>query len=78
MTPDQDAGILNEPPASLPVAIGTIPAATLAVAPPDEPPGLRVRSHGLCVTPFKFELVILIKPNSGKLVEPTVEGGCRM
>ena len=72
ITPDHEAGIRNEPPASLPVATGTHPAATAAAEPPDEPPGLRVASHGLPAAPFKREEVTLIKPNSGKLVSPRI------
>ena len=40
-----------EPPPSLPCATGTMPAATAAAAPPEEPPGVRSRSHGLRVGP---------------------------
>ena len=36
-----------EPPPSEPGATGTSPAATAAAAPPDEPPAVRVRSHGV-------------------------------
>ena len=38
-----------EPPPSLACAIGTMPAATAAAEPPDEPPGVRDGSHGLRV-----------------------------
>ena len=41
----------TDPPPSDPCAIGTIPAATAAPAPPDDPPGVRPRSHGLRVGP---------------------------
>ena len=40
-----------EPPPSLAWAIGNMPAATAAAAPPLEPPGERSRSQGLRVTP---------------------------
>ena len=40
-SPQQAAGIRSEPPPSLPWAIGTMPAATAAAAPPEEPPGVR-------------------------------------
>ncbi len=36
-----------DPPPSEPCATGTSPAATAAAAPPDEPPAIRVRSHGV-------------------------------
>ncbi len=41
----------TEPPPSLPWATGTMPLATAAAAPPEEPPGVRPRSHGLRVGP---------------------------
>ena len=45
--PHSDAGMRMEPPVSLPMPMGTIPAATAAPEPPLEPPGTRRRSHGL-------------------------------
>src|SRR5688500_5141685 len=53
--PQNAAGWRTEPPVSEPVANGTTPAATSAAAPPDEPPGTRVVSHGLRTGP-KCEL----------------------
>ena len=41
----------TEPPPSLPCAAGTMPAATAAPAPPEEPPGVRSGSQGLRVGP---------------------------
>jgi hypothetical protein len=38
-SPQQAAGIRTEPSPSLPCAIGTMPLATAAAAPPEEPPG---------------------------------------
>ena len=49
--PQQDAGMRMEPPPSLAWATGTMPAATAAAAPPDEPPAVRSRFHGLRVVP---------------------------
>jgi hypothetical protein len=40
-----------EPPPSVASAIVSIPLATAAAEPPDEPPELRSRSHGLRVGP---------------------------
>ena len=37
-----------DPPVSVPIAIGAWNDATAAADPPPEPPGMRVRSHGLC------------------------------
>ena len=50
-SPQQAAGMRSEPPPSLPCAIGTIPDATAAAAPPEEPPGVRAVSHGLRAGP---------------------------
>ena len=47
LSPQKPAGPRVEPPPSEALAIDVIPAATLAAAPPLEPPGIRVRSHGL-------------------------------
>ena len=59
-----------EPPPSAAVAAGIIPAATADADPPEEPPGVRVVSHGLRVMPFASLAVqgqIII---SGTLVIP--------
>src|SRR5580658_10272184 len=69
-TPQNAAGSRIEPPVSLPKPSGAMPAATAALDPPDEPPGTRVSSHGLRVTPralFSHELPIA---NSSRLVFP--------
>src|SRR4051794_28657980 len=49
-TPQAAAGTRIEPPASLAWASGTTPAATAAAAPPEDPPALRSRFHGLRAT----------------------------
>jgi hypothetical protein len=49
--PHSAAGRRTEPPVSEPSASGTSPAATAAGWPLDEPPGVRVRSHGLRAAP---------------------------
>ena len=46
--PVSEAGWRIEPPVSVPVAAGTRRAATAAAEPPDEPPGMRLKSQGLC------------------------------
>src|SRR5689334_12310507 len=48
--PQNEAGMRVEPPPSDDMLIGVIPAATAAAEPPDEPPGVRARFHGLRVT----------------------------
>src|SRR5690606_19526187 len=45
--PQQEAGIRIEPPPSEPCATGTSPAATAAAAPPEDPPAVRLWSHGV-------------------------------
>src|SRR5689334_21573538 len=40
-TPQSDAGSRIDPRPSLPIVIGTMPAATAAADPPDDPPGVR-------------------------------------
>jgi hypothetical protein len=44
-------GFLSEPPLSLPSAIGSMPLASDAAAPPLEPPALWVVSYGFTVVP---------------------------
>src|SRR5581483_1478843 len=70
-TPHHPAGRRIDPPMSLPVARGTSPAARAAPAPPLDPPGVRSRSHGLRVAPWRIELVKKSSPISGEAVSPT-------
>jgi hypothetical protein len=50
-TPQNAAGRITEPLVWLPIAPGTMCAATAAAEPLDEPPGVRSRSCGLRVLP---------------------------
>src|SRR5690606_8240030 len=50
-TPQKAAGLSVEPPVCVPTASGTMPAATAAAEPEDEPPGVRLGSCGLRVGP---------------------------
>src|SRR5919197_4653057 len=71
--PHSAAGWRIDPPVSVPIAHGALPAATAAELPPDEPPGTRRRSHGLSTGPkpeFSFDEPIansswLVLPSSG-------------
>jgi hypothetical protein len=55
---------------SVPISKLVIPHATAAAAPPDEPPGTRLRSHGLFVVP-NISLKVWKSPDhSGTLVLP--------
>src|SRR4051812_6176929 len=71
--PQQAAGVRIEPPPSLAWAAGTMPAATAAAAPPDEPPGVRDRSQGLRQIPSSSDSVTGHRPNSGVLVLPKID-----
>lgn len=51
VTPQWAAGWRMEPPVSEPMAYHTSPTATAAAAPPEEPPGERVRSQGFFAGP---------------------------
>src|SRR5580704_5216416 len=68
--PHNAAGWRMDPPVSVPSEAMHSSAATAAAEPPDEPPGIRVMSHGLCVGPnaeFSVELPIA---NSSMLHRP--------
>ncbi len=56
--PHSAAGWRIEPPVSVPIDHGAVPAATAAAEPPEDPPGTRLRSHGLSTGPkaeFSFD-----------------------
>src|SRR5277367_2805935 len=61
-----------EPPPSEACAIGRIRAATDAAAPPDDPPAIRSRFHGLRVAPQSLLSVVVVRPNSGLAVLPNI------
>jgi hypothetical protein len=70
--PHRAAGILVDPPVSLPIAMSHMPSAT-ATAPPDvEPPGTRVRSAGLPGVPKCGLRPTAEKANSVMLVLATM------
>src|SRR4051794_25937192 len=71
-SPEYDAGMRIDPPPSDPDAIGRMAAATAAADPPDEPPGVRSRFHGLRVVPKRIVRVDASAPNSGEAVFPTM------
>ena len=70
-TPQNDAGLRNEPPMSEPSASGTMPAARAAAAPPLDPPADRLRSAGLRVVPKIVLKVCDPAANSGTFVLPS-------
>ena len=68
--PQQAAGTRIDPAASVACAMATIPLATAAAAPPEEPPGVRVASNGLVAGGRPFGSVDNAKPTSGTAVRP--------
>ena len=62
--PQSAEGMRTEPPPSVQSANGVSPAATLAPAPPLEPPDVFVRSHGLRVIPVSGLSQTALQPNS--------------
>lgn len=64
-SPVVDDGTRIEPPPSDACATGTMPAATSAADPPDEPPLVWPVFHGLRVVPNAADSVTSRKPNSG-------------
>src|SRR5690349_11928760 len=78
-TPHTADGMRIEPARSLPSAIGEIPAATAAAAPPLEPPAFMPRFHGFRVWPKILLSVTPLQPNSGVFVLPiTTAPACRV
>jgi hypothetical protein len=59
-----------EPPPSLAWATGTIPLATAAAEPPEEPPVVLSVFQGLRVGPYARGSVVIVVPNSGQFVRP--------
>src|SRR5437870_10533022 len=70
--PHADAGMRIEPPPSVPWAIGSMPEATAAAAPPLEPPAVCVSFHGLRVGPKSRGSVDGARPISGVLDLPVM------
>src|SRR5690606_4599429 len=71
-TPHQAAGMRVDPAPSLPVASGTMPAATAAAEPAEEPPGLSPVRHGLAVRPRAVAPQVFHSvPGPGTEVVPT-------
>src|SRR5690606_2642701 len=64
------AGLRSDPPTSEPSATEDIPAARAAVAPPLDPPAVRVGAYGLVVVPNTLLYVCDPVPPSGVLLFP--------
>src|SRR5262245_1156525 len=69
-TQQKAAGMRIDPPASVPSAMGTAPAATVAAEPALEPPELRSVFQGFRVMPVNGEMPVPFQPNSGVVVLP--------
>src|SRR6187549_1251535 len=69
-TPQNDAGILSDPPRSVPSASPIIPVASPTAPPPVEPPALFAGFQGLRVRPNTSFQVLPPAANSGVLVLP--------
>src|SRR6516164_833719 len=66
--PQNDAGMRVDPPPSEDMPIGSMPAATAAAEPPEEPPGVRSSFQGLRVTLARSRYSVAVSkvmPNSG-------------
>ena len=70
-SPQIDDGRRMEPPPSDPVASGTMPAASAAADPPDDPAGVYAGFHGLRVAPNTGLSVMPLWPYSGVFVLPS-------
>src|SRR6202044_2187147 len=68
----QAAGMRTLPAPSDPIAAVTSPAATAAALPPEDPPGVCRRDHGLRVCPKPGPLVNGHWPSSQVFVLPTI------
>src|SRR3954469_20102735 len=69
-SPVHAAGMRTGPPPSLPWATETRPAATAAADPPEDPPGVRSRFHGLRVGPVWRGSVVGRIANSDRFATP--------
>src|SRR5215212_7838286 len=69
-SPHSLAGMRIEPPPSLACATGTMPLATAAADPPEEPPVEWPGFHGFRAGGKLFGSVVTVVPNSGTLVRP--------
>ena len=71
-SPQHAAGMRIEPAPSDPIAAPHSPAAIALPEPPDEPPGVRWRSHGLRVMPNVGDSVHGVTVTSGTCVLPMI------
>src|SRR4030095_14176163 len=77
-TRKQGAGARMEPKPSEAWAMGSMRAPTDAAAPPDDPPEMRVVSHGLLVGPWSWGSQVRDRPSSQVLVRPKMTRPARL
>src|SRR6266446_4918038 len=77
-TPLKRAGMRTEPPMSLPWAIGPIPVATAAPAPPLDPPAESAGSRGFSVRPCNALSAKMRIEKAGVLVRPMITAPARL
>src|SRR6185437_9294100 len=66
------AGTRIDPPPSLPTPPADMPQVIAAASPPLDPPGVRSRSHGLLLRPYRSLSVSHAMSSSGVLVTPRI------
>src|ERR1700761_1331062 len=71
-TPQQAAGILTDPPVSVPNATSASPMATATADPLDDPPGTRLGSRGLTGVPAQWLTPLADQHSSVRPVLPTM------
>src|SRR5262245_3213925 len=69
-SPHIAAGMRIDPPPSVAWPAGTMPAATAAALPPEDPPAGRDRQYGLRVGPVNNRSELALRPGSGVLLSP--------
>src|SRR5919106_5608240 len=77
-TPQHDAGMRMEPPASVPMAAGARPAESAAAEPPLEPPATRSGSHGFLIGPVAVTAEVVPIPHSCRFAYATTTAPARL
>src|ERR1700730_4992264 len=76
--PHSEAGILIEPPVSVPIVIGAVFATIAAAEPPLEPPGIRSSAYGFRHTPQCGFDDVIPYANSCRLSLPSITAPCAL
>src|SRR3954469_3772049 len=75
-SPENEQGMRIDPPPSVPIVSGPMPAATAAALPPDDPPDVFAGFHGFPVIPVSGLSQTPFQPNSGVVVLPKMTAPC--